>query len=156
MHPIQLLTKGWKAEEWPVSGYVSYPLPYHTNLMHSLSYLRLQHTGCSYDFKNRYNGSHMKLHFASRNGEKISPSWGLSPSRYLLCLHACSMFTSLQKMGGQKYVLNTDLIMSGFHLPLLDIAVFVIREPLAVQTLLPRDPIPHALIKSVLHLLLRA
>lgn len=100
--------------------------------------------------------SYMKLYSGPGNGERISPSLGLSLSPYVLYLHTSSMFTSLQRMGGQKYVPNTDLIMSGFHLQLLDIAVFVIREPLAIQTLLPRDPTLHAPTKSVLNLLLRA
>ena len=84
----------------------------------------------------------MKLHPAPRNGERISPSRALSPSPYLLCLHTSSMFTSVQRMGGQKYVLNTDLVMSGFHLQLLDIAQSLLLEshllfkPCSLETLL--------------------
>jgi len=50
------------------------------------------------------------------------------------------MFTFLQNMGGQKHVLNTDLIMPGFHLQLLDIAQllesYLIFKPCSLETLL--------------------
>lgn len=40
-------------------------------------------------------GSYVKLYPAPGNGERMSPSWGLSLSPFLLCLYTFSMFTSL-------------------------------------------------------------
>lgn len=50
--------------------------------------------------------SYMKLHSTPGNGERICPSWGLSPSPYLLCLHTSSTSTSLQRMEGKSMCLT--------------------------------------------------